>query len=156
MKRILWLIACVAAVWGLPRLSHPAVDVGKLDPVETVLLTVTETGVKVETDTGARGSGQTLDAAWKELQHRAEKEIFPDTTSNLLISGDPAACWEQIYGMFRPSCRVCRAEGVLDLERVTQYLSVHRPELTLKSLRAGENNWQVLTKKEGGYLIEPE
>ena len=63
MKKYFWGILALAAVWMIPRLSHPAVDIGKLEPVETMLLTVEEQGISIKTDTGAEGYGVTLEGA---------------------------------------------------------------------------------------------
>lgn len=156
MKRILWAAALASAVWVLPRLSHPAVDVGKLEPVETVLLRIGENEIVVYTDTGAAGNGRTLKEAWEELRSTAGAEVFPDTASKLLIWGDPAVCRKEILEMFRPSCLVCRAEGWIDPESATRYLSVHKPRLNLNRLRAGEEDWQTLKMEEGRGWLEPE
>lgn len=156
MKRILWLIVAVAAVWGLPRLSHPAVDVGKLEPIETALLTFGEAEVTVETDTGAKGFGPSLAEAMADLRRSAGTEVFLDTTAKLLISGEPGTQWEAIFEMFRPSCLVCRTEEKADLEAATAYLSVHPPKRNLNQIRAGEENLQIFRLEEGRGSLEPE
>ena len=156
MKRILWLIGLAAAVWGLPRLSHPAVDVGKLDPVETLLLTFEESGVTVETDTGKKGQGSTFGNAVEDLYRNGDTEIFLDTTANLLISGEAGESWEEIYALIRPSCRICKVEGSVDLKKATEYLSVHKPNLSLNRLRSGLGKWETLRRKEGGEFLELE
>ena len=156
MKRILWTVMIGVAVWALPRLSHPAVDVGKLDPVETVLLIADETGIRMKTDTGATGAGATLEKAWQDLYNGTGKNVFSDTTSKLILLGEMSPYWEEIYGFFRPSCLVCRAEEEIDLKMATEYLSRHRPALNLNRLRAGERNWETLRMKGGKGCLEPE
>lgn len=149
MKKYGWCILLVAAVWLFPRLSHPAVDVGKLEPVETVLLTVNEWGLTIETDTGAEGYGPSLEEAIKDLIERAEANIYLDTTNKLLISGDPDAYWEAIFRVFRPSCNVYGIEGDINPVDATPYLSVHEKGITINQIRAGERAWNVLTIKGG-------
>ena len=156
MKRILWAIAVGVAVWGLPRLSHPAVDVGKLDPVETVLLTGKETGIRMETDTGASGSGRNLKEAWEDLCRSSKRNVFPDTASKLIVVGDMEPYWEEIIGFFRPSGTVCMAKEKPDLKAATEYLALHRPEMTLNRIRAGEKLRQYLIRKGGQMELEPE
>ena len=156
MKRILWAIVAGVAVWGLPRLSHPAVDVGKLDPVETVLLTGKETGIRMETDTGASGSGRNLKEAWEDLCRSGKRNVFPDTASKLIVVGNMEPYWEEIMGFFRPSCTVCMAKEKPDLKAATEYLALHRPEMTLNRIRSGEKVRQYLIRKGGQMELEPE
>ena len=156
MKRIFWLIGIAAAVWGLPRLSHPAVDVGKLEPVEAVLLTFGGSGVEVETDTGAKGHGPSLQDAVEDLRRGAETQVFLDTAGKLLISGEAGENWNEIYTLFRPSCLVCKAEGDVDLKTAAAYLAVHKPEMNLNRLRTGASSWQVFRIEEGRGCLEPE
>lgn len=156
MKRILWLIAIGAAFWGLPRLSHPAVDLGKLEPVEAVLLSFGDSGVVMETDTGAKGDGVSLQDAVDDLFRSSGSEVFLDTTAKLLISGDVGTNWETIYALFRPSCAVCRVEQNVDLKEATEYLTIHQPRMNLNGLRAGDRDWQTLRMEEGSGYLEPE
>lgn len=156
MKRVIWLAVLGAAVWGLPRLSHPAMDIGKLEPVETVLLETGESGIRIRTDSGATGWGKTLEDAIADLEQSTSSELFLDTTSKLMIAGELEPYWQEIQDTFRPSARICRVEGQVDLEEATEYLSVHQPKMTLNSLRVGENNWQILTIKEGRGQLVPE
>ena len=154
MKRILLLAAAIAAIWGLPRLSHPAVDIGKLEPVEAVRLTANGGTIAIETDTGAYGSGGTLEEAVMDLRQGAETEVFLETANKLLITGNMDRYWEEIRRLLRPSCRVCLTDGTLDLKEAAEYLAVHPPELTLNRLRAGETNWEYLIMEEGrGWLV---
>lgn len=156
MKRALWLAVVLAAVWGLPRLSHPAVDIGKLEPVETVLLILEKDGIRVETDTGAVGFGDTLEDSVEKLRRSSATEVYLDTTSKLLVAGEAGEHWKDVMDFFRPSCVVCLADEGIDLEQATEYLSVHKPEMTLNRLRAGERNWQRLYMEEGRGRLEPE
>ncbi len=156
MKRILWMTAIIASVWVLPRLSHPAVDIGKLDPVETVLLKIDDRMITLETDLGPSGSGETLEEAIRALRKSASSEIYLDTTNKLLISGNADAYWSEIMDVFRPSSRVCRILEEPDLKEATKYLTAHEPELTLNRIRAGERNWEILIIKEGRGQLVPE
>lgn len=156
MKKYFWGILAVTAVWFLPRLSHPAVDIGKLNPVETVLLTVEEQGISIKTDTGAEGYGVTLEEAMTTLMAQADTNIYLDTTNKLLILGDPEAYWGEIFELFRPSCRVYGVKGNVNPGEATAYLSVHEKSVTLNRLRAGEKEWYVLTMEEGRGILEGE
>lgn len=149
MKKYFWGILALAAVWIFPRLSHPAVDIGKLEPVETVLLTVEEQGISIKTDTGAEGYGVTLEEAVTALMAQADSNVYLDTASKLLISGNAEAYWDEIFELFRPSCYVYGVNGNVNPEEATAYLSVHENGVTLNRLRAGEKEWCILIVEEG-------
>lgn len=154
MKRIIGAALAVAVVWLMPRLAHPAVDIGKLEPVEAVLLTETENGIRLETDTGASGEGKTLAEAVEALREGASGEVFLETADKLLICGDVSAYWQEIYGLFRPACQVCLADEEINLEEATAYLDVHPADQTLARIRGGLENWSILTMQEGrGQLV---
>lgn len=151
MKRWLQTGLILAAALILPRLSHPATDVGDLEPVAAVRITQTENGIVLQTDTGASGFGGTLAEAAEDLQAGASAEVFLDTAEYLLIDGGIP---REILEFFRPGCYVCRVEGKVDLEEAVAYLSVHRPEQTLTRLRAGEKLEQTLKAEEGEWRLE--
>ena len=154
MKRVLWIALLAAGVWLLPRLSHPAVDLGKLEPVETVLLTAEEDGIRIETDTDAEGFGATLAEAIEDLQQGTGANVYLDTTNKLLIKGEMEDYWGEILEFFRPSCHVYGVQEKVDLMEVTEYLSVHKGTITLNRIRAGEVAWVILEMKEGrGRLV---
>lgn len=155
MKRIGWIGAVLAVLWLGPRLSHPAVDIGKLEPVELVLLTVSEDGVRLETDTGCYGVGRTPRQAAKALREGAPGEVYLDTTDKLLILGEVEEwMWRELYEIFRPSCRVYRVEQVPDIQVAASYLSAHKGGMTLNEHRGGLEKWDTLMQSEGrGQLV---
>lgn len=155
MKRILGAALAVAAVWLMPRLSHPAVDIGKLEPVEAVLLIGTKNGIRLETDTGASGEGKTLEEAVEALREGASGEVFLETADKLLISGDVSSYWPEIYGLFRPNSQVCFANANIDLTEAAAYLEMHPAKQTLAQIRGGLENWSVLTMQEGRGRLVP-
>lgn len=155
IKRILSAALAVAAVWALPRLSHPAVDIGKLEPVEAVHLIGTETGIRVETDSGASGEGGTLAKAVADLREGTAGKVFLETADKLLISGDVGAYWPEIYELFRLNSQVCLAGEEIDLVEAAAYLDTHPPGQTLAQIRGGIENWSMLTMHEGRGRLVP-
>lgn len=153
-KKAAAAIAALAALWALSRLPHPATDIGKLEPVSTVLLTRTESGIRVETDSGAWGEGVTLHNAVDQLKTAASKEIFLETADKILLHGDMTGYWEEIFGLFRPSCQLCRVIGQPDLKEAGEYLSLHPTDQTLGTARGGLGKRQILILSEGrGILV---
>lgn len=135
MKRWLYLLGALAVLGVVARLPHPARDIAKLDPVQTVYLYVEAGQLHIETDTGDHGSGPTLTAAAADLRARADAEIFLDTAEYLLL--DPGvAITDEFYTLLRPACRVVFTQSRPDLEAAAGYLAIHTPETTLARLRA--------------------
>ena len=154
MKRILCAALALAAVWGLPRLSHPAVYIGRLEPVEAVHLTATDSGLRLETDTGASGEGKNLGEAIAALREHDADEVFLETSDKLLITGDVDPYWPEIYEVFRPGCQVCLIAENTDLGEASAYLDTHPTPQTLGRLRGGLENWMILKMEEGrGQLV---
>lgn len=154
MRRWLYALLALAAVGTLSRLPHPAVDVGKLEPVAVVLIRAEEGQIILETDTGAIGAGEDLPAAVAELKDGASGEIFLDTADHVLLLGNVSEVIPAIWQEFRPACTVCRVAGEADLEAAAEYLAIHRPEVTLAKLRAGERHLETLRLEEGRGSLE--
>lgn len=135
MKRWLLLSAALAAVAILSRLPHPARDISGLEPVEVVWLHMEESGLVIETDTGAKGTGKTLSEASEDMKKTASAEIFLDTAEylimdpNIPVSGD-------CFALFRPDCKVCFTAASPDLEKAADYFRTHTPSIRLSELRA--------------------
>ena len=148
----LWKIGLLAAAVLLPKLGTPAVDVGRLEPVQAVLLTAAEDSVELRTDTGAVGEGKTLADAVAALRSAASREVFLDTADFLVLSGvTPPA--EVLLEVFRPACAVCRTDCDTDPEAAAEYLRQHPPIRTLGELRAGLPEAEKLTITERGGAL---
>lgn len=135
MKKWLFPLAALTAVAVLSRLPHPARDISKLDPVQTVYIYMEGDTLHMETDTGDLGSGHTLTEAAQSMKENADAEIFLETAEYLILSPDVPIS-EDFYTHLRPSCRVCFMESRPDLTAAAAYLSIHTPDLTLAKLRA--------------------
>ena len=147
-------VLLLAAAWGLGRLPHPAVDVGKLEPVELVLIEGTETGIHLKTETGARGTGGNLAEAVEDLRKGASAEVFLESADKILIRGDVERYWPEIWALLRPDCLVCEVKTEIDLASAAEYLSVHPSGQTLGRLLGGLGGMPVLYMKEGRFGFE--
>lgn len=135
MKKWLYPAAVLAAVGILARLPHPAKDIAELKPVQAVYLYMDGAALHIETDTGDLGAGQTLTEAAQNMRAASDGEIFLDTARFLILDPEvPIA--EDFFNLLRPGCRVALSEVRPDLETVSDYLSIHKPERALKDLRA--------------------
>lgn len=153
MKRWKWLLLAAALV-PLIRMEHTGTDIGDLEPVALVRITANEARVRIITDTGAEGTGETLDDAIADLHASASGEIFLDTAQYLLVDENCVDYLPRLYDHLRPTCRICLAQADTDPEAAAKYLQVHRPEATLLHFRAGAAQLQTLYIKEGRGHIE--
>ena len=154
MKRIVWLVAAVVAVWFLGKLSHPAVDIGKLEPVEAVRLVRTQGGIILETDSGATGRGGTLKAAVADLRRGIGAEVFLETADKLILVGNMDGYWGGILTEFRPTCQICYGNMDMDLKEAARYLEIHPAKQTIGGIRGGSKGIPLLNMNDGrGELV---
>jgi hypothetical protein len=131
-----WLYPAVfLAAAILSRLPHPAVDIARLDPVRAIYLYIDGEAMTIETDSGDSGSGPNLEAAYADLRNNAHREIFLDTAEFLILAPDVPIS-EDFYELLRPTTQVVFSNGKPDLETISDYLTIHPPEITLAKLRA--------------------
>ena len=147
MKRWIWFCGFLAAVCCLSRLPHPAVDVGKLEPVSLVAVDWQDGSYHIRTDTGAEGSGTTLKQAAQSLAEGASGTVFLETAEYVLLTPQVPVTGE-LCQVFRPACRVCLTAAQADLEQAAAWLAAHPPRHTLNDLRAGERDLDWLEMEE--------
>ena len=135
MKKWLYPAAVLIAAAILSRLPHPAVDIARLDPVRSVYLYMDGAAMTIETDSGDSGTGADLEAAYAALRTNAHREIFLDTAEFLILDPD-VPITEAFYVLLRPTTLVIFSNGKPDLETISDYLTIHPPEITLAKFRA--------------------
>lgn len=128
-----WFLLATALVF-LARLPNPAQDIAKLEPVEVIWLHPEDGKLCIETDTGAKGTGQTLTEAAENMKQRASGEIFLDTAEFLLLHPD-VPITPDFFALLRPTCKVTRTAATPDMEAAADYLTIHPPPVTLSKLR---------------------
>ena len=134
MKKWL-LLPGLLAVGLLLRLPHPARDIARLEPVRAVYLYMEQGLPTLETDTGATGTGEDLESAYADLKNNADREIFLDTAQFLIL--DPhVPITDDFYALLRLTTRVVFSNEKPNLETISDYLTIHPPDLTLAKLRA--------------------
>ena len=129
MRRILLYIGLFAAAWMIPA---ERTDLGKLKPVETVCICEVDGLVTVKTDTEDEGSGETLEKAIQNMKETASGIIYLDTADYLLVEEGMEAQIPEIRGLLKDDVRICNAEKGMDVTQAASYLSVHKPEWTMK------------------------
>lgn len=154
MKKWLFFLACFAivALLGGERLAGR--DVAKLEPVQTVYLTNQGDEIVLQTDTGAKGQGESVEEALCDLQETTPGFVFLDTADYLLITEGQCHLIVELEGVLRPSCCICLVTEQPDMESVGAFLQIHQPETTLKDYLAGQQALQILlTGEEGMRLV---
>lgn len=99
-------------------------DVAKLQPVETVAVYLTGNIVVLETDTGDRGQGSTVEEALRNLKENACSVIYLDTAEYLLVGGNAQQTAAELRPFLRDSVKVGPYNGG-DLKEETAYWEVH-------------------------------
>ena len=134
MKKWLYLAAVLIAAAILSRLPHPAVDIARLDPVRAIYLYTDGAAMTIETDSGDTGTGADLEAAYAALRTNANREIFLDTAEFLILDPD-VSITEPFYELLRPTTQMVFSNEKPDLKTISDYLTIHPPEITLAKLR---------------------
>lgn len=154
MKKWVWVLA-FSAVLLLSRLEHTGVEISRLEPVELVRITHEEGNICIETDTGAKGYGQDLNAAVENLHSSSSAAVFLDTADYLLVSDEAEQYIDRLYGLLRPACQVCFANGDINLTEVLPYLKAHSLTSSLLRYRAGDKAIPTLFFRDGrGQIVQ--
>ena len=155
MKRWLWYAVALALILAVSAESYAGSDVGELQPVQTLRVSEQAGTILVETDTGELGEGDTLDAAFRNMEETALGKLFLDTAEYLLIAPGCVELIPKLTEYLRPSCCVCLTEGDVDLMQVGQFLQIHPPDRTLMEYRAGLNQVPLLKGFDGRMELVP-
>lgn len=156
MKHWVIYLAAAVIVIVLGWLPFPVSDVGDLQPLEVLYVFRQNDGLCLASDTGDRGRGATMEAAFQDLREGAAGEIFMDTADYVLLGFGTEDQVQTLWQELRPGCQVCRVSGEPDLEQAADFLSTHEPGVTLLQLRTGETKLPVLLAEEGEmHLVQP-
>ena len=148
MKRWIVYIAVVILFAVTP---FRGTDIAKLAPVEAVWLTEKGGQVYLETDTGDMGWGEDVRSALEDMKAAAPGSVFLETADYLIVEQGREALLEQTYDVLRPSCMVCTAERMPDMEAVAAYLAAHEPQTTLRQRQVDGRSLSMLKEQEGRF-----
>lgn len=129
-------------------------DVGKLSPVQVVLLRFADENVQLLTDTEQIGIGADAEKAIMNMKETSASGVFLETADYLLLEQDAEAWLPQLRQYLRPSCHICYVTGDIDPKQAGQFLQLHEPALTLTDYEAGERHLPLLISKEGKLKLE--
>lgn len=140
-----WMLALAALIWFTPV---KGTDVGKLLPVELVSLRREGETLRMETDTGDFGMGDTLEEAMEDLKRTAQGQIFLETADYLLLSPDSQSVWPELLGYFRPGTLAYQTVNAVDPEEAAQYLRTRRAGIPLNRMEEA-GPLPVIKEEEG-------
>ena len=134
MKRWMIYLLLVAGAFLFPK--RP-VELGKLIPVELVVVEKSEGLYRIRTDTGDMGQGDTLRAAIDNLRSAAPGNLFLDTAQYLAITEDALGAIPDLPRYLKGGTRLCVTDFGMDAERAAIFLRAHPPKLRLKDWKTG-------------------
>ena len=129
MKRILLYVLILAAVLVLPT---KGMDVGKLQPVQTIAVFRKGERWVIKTDTEDVGVGASVEAAFENLMETTPAVICLDAADYLLVQNDTLTAIDVLRPKLKGSILLYQYIGNPDLKDVSKYLSVHGENTKLK------------------------
>ena len=100
-------------------------DVGKLRPVQVVVIRKQAQQVVILTDTADRGQGSSCALAMQDLHNSTPAVVYLDTAEFLLIGEGAQEDAKYLCGLLKKDVQVYLEENVQDLSLAAQYLAVH-------------------------------
>ncbi len=134
MRRLLYAVILVALCFApVERL-----DIAKLMPVDAVALYREAGYVVLETNTGARGRGETCNTALQALKKSVAKVVYLDTATTLLVSEEALLYVDGMRPLLKQGVNVyiCKAEG--QVEDMAKYMKVHGTPTKLREWKTSE------------------
>lgn len=152
MKR--WIFFLLALATALMAAPSAETDVSNLHPVEVLYIyKETEADIVIETDTGDFGKGANLQEALEDLKESAPGEIFLETAAYVLVTEETKVLLPELMKILRPATEIVVTKGNVDVKTAGNYLTVHRPKVTLQDYRSGESRLPELTMTEGRFYL---
>ncbi len=134
MKRLALYILILS---GLTYAPVKRADVGKLAPVEVVMLDSNGSSLMVTTDMGEYGEGESVDQALEAMKKSSKSYVYLDTARYLLVTESGSEYIEDVARHLKDSVRVCMAPYDTDLKEAAKYLKTHNDQPTLLQWKAG-------------------
>ena len=144
-----WVIYLILVL--VASASFRGTDIAKLAPVEVVWLSESAGEVYLETDTGDSGKGNSVAAAYSNMKASAHRSIFLETADYLILQNGDEHLIAETFDLLRPSCMICTAQRIPDMESVASFLSAHKPNLVLRQYLVQQEVLPMLEEKDGRF-----
>ncbi len=125
-------------------------DIGDLEPIQAIWLSIDDGDVVLKTDTEDFGTGGTVEAAIQTMKKNSEGVVYLDTAQFLLVSENAVEQIENILPHLKSSVKICLWEGN-DVASAARYMQSHNMGYKMKELNAGKQLQTIpsIVKKEG-------
>ena len=135
MKRFLIYIVILTLTVAAP--AKP-VNIGELIPVRAIGVWMEGKQIRIETDTGNEGIGETAAQALCDLKETASGIIYLEKVEYLILSEQTLDAAEELRGGLNNAVELCVTQYPVDLTETAQYLQVHGQLPKLKTWAKGE------------------
>ena len=149
MKRIVLYVLILGTAVLVPK---ERVDVGKLRPIEVIMICKEDEKIMLVTDTEDVGYGETVEEAFQNMQDTSYGVIYLDTAEYLLITPGTVTQIEYLRTKLKGTTRICQVTEGITTEGVGEYLSAHNELPQLRHWKNNEN-LPVLRQKNGRLFI---
>lgn len=147
-----WIVLAMALLI-FTVLPSPGMELGELHPISMLSVGVDGKSIYLVTDTLDSGTGETLEAALRNMKATTPGHLFLDTVENLVITEQTRYLIPQLKSILRPGVLVCLADSEVNPETVPEFLRSHIPEYRLSE--TDENTpLQKLVYSEERYILE--
>lgn len=136
MKRIPLYALIIAGIFLIP--VRPA-DVGELEPIQAVWVTVENETVILQTDTEDGGTGATVKEALEDMKLHSEGIVYLDTAQFLLVSENAIDRITEVEPFLKGSVKVCLWDGEGEITDAAKYMQAHKIGCRL-------SRWQIEVK----------
>jgi len=116
------LYICILAL--LPFAPVERLDVAKLEPVQTVAVSLEAGEIIIQTDTQNRGQGQSVKEAVQNLESNTPGVIYLDTAQYLLLTKEAISYCRELQIYMKPFVRVSLWDGKGNVEEAAKFLEV--------------------------------
>lgn len=120
MRTVLYIMVLVLLLFAPVK----RLDVARLEPVQTVAIYTEPGAVVLETDTGNRGRGESVNAALENLEQTTPGVIYLDTAEYLLVSKDALSYVEDLRQYLNPRVKVSLWDGDGSVTDAAKYLAI--------------------------------
>lgn len=121
--RILLYIVILALLFLAPV---QRLDVAKLEPVQTVAVSMEDGTVILETDTDNAGRGADAAEALQDLEDTTPGVIYLDTAEYLLVTEDALGHVDALRASLSPSVRMSLWDGEGSVKTAARYLGIRK------------------------------
>ena len=135
MKRILIYIVILTLTVAAP--AKP-VNIGELIPVRAIGVWMEGKQIRIETDTGNEGMGETAAQALCDLKETASGIIYLDKVEYLILTEQTLDAAEELRGVLNNVVELCVTQYPVDLAEAAKYLEAHGALPELKTWSQGE------------------